>query len=283
MRTLIIGEMDRNEQLYNKLGYSDEVFEINMVVSEDRTSSDVFQCEIIAMEELEGLLMRNQTGFLQDYDIVFLCSQGVWQWRQLLMKCGVKGDAIKSDMQVTEFLSPQQNMEYLSKYIYESFQEKYKNDDITIGEYSYGMPYIKKWPETAESVVIGKFCSIAENVQILLGENHRADWITTFPFNTFLSDYAYIKGHPMSKGNIVIGNDVWIGADVKIMSGVTIGDGAVLAANALVIKDVEPYTIVGGVPARVIKKRFSDEIIGRLLEIKWWRRFRYCKVHLLTS
>lgn len=286
MRTLIIGEMDRNEQLYHKLGYSDEVFEITMVVSEDRTSSDVFQCEIIAMEVLERLLMNNQFGFLQNFDVVFLCSQGVQQWRQLLMKCGVKGDAIKSDMQVSEFLSPQKNMDYLSEYIYESYQAKYKNDDVTIGEYSYGMPYIKKWEEIEDSVVIGKFCSIAENVQIFLGENHRADWITTFPFNAFLSDYAYIKGHPMSKGDIIIGNDVWIGADVKIMSGVTIGDGAVLAADALVIKDVEPYTIVGGVPAQVIKKRFPDEIIERLLEIKWWnwdKELIYEAVPLLQS
>ena len=286
MRTLIIGEMDRNEQLYNKLGYSDEVFEINMVVSEDRTYSDVFHCEIMAMEEFERLIMNNQYGFLQDYDIVFLCSQGVWQWRQLLMRCGVKGDRIKLDMQVTEFLSPQKNMDYLSEYIYESYQAKYKNDDVTIGEYSYGMPYIKKWTETAESVVIGKFCSIAENVEILLGENHRLDWVTTFPFNTFLQDYAYIEGHPMSKGDVVIGNDVWIGAGVRILSGVTIGDGAVLAASALITKDVEPYTIVGGVPAHMIKKRFSDEIIERLLEIKWWdwdKELIYEAVPLLQS
>ena len=285
MRTLVIGEMDRNENLYIKLNYSDEVFEINMVVSEDRISSNIFHCKIITVEELENLLICDDNKFVQDYDIVFLCSQGVLQWKQLMMKCGMSEDKIKLDTQVTEFYTPKNNMDYMSDYIYLSTQKKYQSEDITIGEYTYGVPSIKNWTLT-DSVVIGKFCSIAENVQILLGENHRADWITTFPFNAFLSDYSYIKGHPVSKGNVVIGNDVWIGGDVKIMSVVTIGDGAVLANSALVNKDVEPYTIVGGVPAHVIKKRFPDEIIKRLLEIKWWdwdKELMYEAVPLLQS
>ena len=76
--------------------------------------------------------------------------------------------------------------------------------------------------------------------------------------------------HPKSNGDVIIGNDVWIGHESTIMSGVKIGDGAVIAANSVVVKDVEPYTIVGGNPAKVIKKRFSDDIINNLLELKWW-------------
>ncbi len=285
MRTLIIGKMDRNEQLYIKLTYSDEVFEINMVVSEDRISSDIFHCEIVTIKELESLLACNYINLVHDFDIVFLCSQEVEQWRQTLIQCGMLRDKIKLDTQVTEFLTPKNNMDYLSEYIYLSTQIKCQNESITIGEYSYGIPHVLNWTST-DSIVIGKFCSISKNVQILVGENHRVDWVTTFPFNVFLSDYFYIKGHPMSKGNVVIGNDVWIGSDAKIMSGVMIGDGAVVAANALINKDVEPYTIVGGVPAHVIKKRFPEEIIKRLLEIKWWdwdKELIYEAVPLLQS
>ena len=77
-------------------------------------------------------------------------------------------------------------------------------------------------------------------------------------------------GHPSTKGDVIIGNDVWIGADVTIMSGVTIGDGAVIANNSHVVKDVEAYSLVGGNPARLIKRRFTQEQINKLLQIKWW-------------
>ena len=79
-----------------------------------------------------------------------------------------------------------------------------------------------------------------------------------------------INGHPVSKGDVIIGNDVWVASDVTIMSGVRIGDGAVVANKALVTKDISPYTIVGGVPAKVIRKRFDDETIEKLLKIQWW-------------
>jgi acetyltransferase-like isoleucine patch superfamily enzyme len=124
---------------------------------------------------------------------------------------------------------------------------------------------------------IGKFCSIADNVSIMLCAEHNVDWVTTYPFNYLLPSFAFIQGHPFSKGDITIGNDVWIGSDAKIMSGVHIGDGAIIAANALVTKNVEPYSIWGGVPAKFIKKRFSDEIIAKLLKLQWWN-FPYEKL-----
>lgn len=141
-----------------------------------------------------------------------------------------------------------------------------------IGDYSYGNPQILHWGENT-TLTIGKFCSIADGVKIFLGGNHRTDWITTYPFNQLndlWSNAKGIKGHPSSNGNVVIGNDVWIGNGAIIMSGVTIFDGAVIGANAVVTKDVLPYTIVGGNPAKLIRKRFSEKEIQMLLDIKWW-------------
>lgn len=120
---------------------------------------------------------------------------------------------------------------------------------------------------------IGKFCSIGANVNIYLGGNHRIDWVTTYPFGHINKDKFNKfngKGHPSTKGNVIIGNDVWIGSNVTIMSGITIGDGSVIANNSHVIKNVEPYSLVGGNPAKFIKFRFTKEQIKKLLEIKWW-------------
>ena len=120
---------------------------------------------------------------------------------------------------------------------------------------------------------IGSFCSIASNCNIYLGGNHRTDWVTTYPFghihNTIFNNFNGI-GHPSTKGDVIIGNDVWIASNVTIMSGVKIGDGVVIAANSHIIKDIEPYSLVGGNPAKLIKKRFSEKQIEQLLEIKWW-------------
>jgi acetyltransferase-like isoleucine patch superfamily enzyme len=142
------------------------------------------------------------------------------------------------------------------------------------GKYSYGINNIKvfHWGEPAK-LHIGSFCSIAENCIVYLGGNHRTDWITTYPFghvNKNIFDNFDGKGHPSTNGDVVIGNDVWIGNNATIMSGITIGDGAVIAANSHVVKNIDPYTIVGGNPARPIKQRFSKEIIDKLLEIEWW-------------
>lgn len=143
---------------------------------------------------------------------------------------------------------------------------------IQVGPYTYGRPKIFHWGEGAR-LTIGKFCSIADEVVIFLGGNHRTDWATTYPFPAMAEEWpeaAGITGHPATKGDVVIGNDVWIGYGATILSGVTVGDGAVIGARAVVCRDVGPYTIVAGNPAREIGKRFPDEVIARLLELRWW-------------
>jgi acetyltransferase-like isoleucine patch superfamily enzyme len=148
------------------------------------------------------------------------------------------------------------------------------NSPITVGRFTYGFNkvHILEWGEGA-SLTVGSFCSLAKGITVFLGGNHRTDWITTYPFgHIFQAELGGtdIKGHPASKGNVVIGNDVWIGSGVSIMSGITIGDGAVVAANSNVTRDVAPYEIVGGNPAMSLKFRFSNEIIKLLLVLRWW-------------
>jgi acetyltransferase-like isoleucine patch superfamily enzyme len=133
-----------------------------------------------------------------------------------------------------------------------------------IGEHTYGTPAVLTWQE-GTSLKIGKYSSIADNVTIFLGGNHRTDWVTTYPFNVLDPAADYIKGHPHSRGDVIIGNYVWPGRGYVIMSGVTIGDGACVAANAVVTRNVAPYAIVGGSPAKIIRKRFTDAQIEHLL------------------
>lgn len=138
-----------------------------------------------------------------------------------------------------------------------------------IGEWSYGNPQILSWGEGAR-LTIGRFCSIAYGVIIMLGGEHRTDWVTTFPFSALFETAAHFTGHPGTKGDVRIGHDVWIGREALILSGVTIGNGAVVAARSVVTKDVPPYEIVGGNPARVLRSRFSESQIEALNRIAWW-------------
>ena len=139
--------------------------------------------------------------------------------------------------------------------------------------YTYGVETIRirEWGEGTD-VLIGAFCSIADNVEIFIGGNHRTDWVTTYPFGHIYKEVFpwHGRGHPATKGNVVIGNDVWIGSGATIFSGVTIGDGAVISAKSVVVKDVPPYSIVGGNPAKVVKLRFTEDQIIRLLKNPWW-------------
>jgi acetyltransferase-like isoleucine patch superfamily enzyme len=140
---------------------------------------------------------------------------------------------------------------------------------FSVGRGTYGEPKILHWGESA-TLKVGAFCSIAENVTIFLGGNHRTDWITTYPFPIFRESAKAIIGHPATRGDVVIGNDVWVGANATIMSGVRIGDGAVIGASSVVTRDVPSYGIVAGNPARLIRLRFSDDEIACLIEISWW-------------
>ena len=126
---------------------------------------------------------------------------------------------------------------------------------------TYGAEKIEvfQWGEGA-TCKIGKYCSIADKIKVFLGGDHKVNWTSTFPH----------REQTGTKGDIIIGNDVWLSHGVTIMSGVTIGDGVIVAANSHVVKNVEPYTIVGGNPAKYIRHRFSGNIIDLLLQLKWW-------------
>jgi len=140
-----------------------------------------------------------------------------------------------------------------------------------IGKATYGPPKIHDWGDA--TLTIGAYCSIAGGVQIFLSGNHRIDWVTSFNFNRRCPDWTkslLVEHENLSKGDVIIGNDVCIYYDSLILSGVTIGNGAVIAARAVVTKDVPPYAIVAGNPAKVIKYRFDDTTINRLLAIQWW-------------
>ena len=131
------------------------------------------------------------------------------------------------------------------------------------------------YPINRERLVIGKFCSIACGAKFLFNSaNHTLRSLSTYIFPVLFEewglDVARIPEAWDNRGDIVIGNDVWIGYDAVVLAGVTVGDGAIIAARAVVTKDVPPYTIVGGVPARPIRRRFSDSEIDQLLELKWW-------------
>lgn len=161
------------------------------------------------------------------------------------------------------------------------------NPNIQIGEYTMYNDFVHdprqfeknnvlyQYPINGDSLRIGKFCSIACGAKFLFASaNHTQTSVSTYPFPIFFEEWDLDIGDVMSawdhKGDIVIGNDVWIGYEAVVMAGVTIGDGAIIGARAVVTKDVPPYTIVGGVPARKIRRRFSDDVIARLLELKWW-------------
>ena len=138
-------------------------------------------------------------------------------------------------------------------------------NDCQVGVQSYGGISLHN-DVSGIKLVIGSYCSIGENVVFLLGLEHRLNTISTFPFKSQCLSGEY---EALSKGDIVIDDDVWIGYGAAIMSGVHIGQGAVIAAGAVVTKDVPPYAIVGGVPAKVIKYRFKEEMIEELLKIDY--------------
>lgn len=161
-------------------------------------------------------------------------------------------------------------------YTKELLKDYIANFGFEIGDFTYGFPIIRWWGENVK-LKIGKFCSIAANVKIFLGGKHRTEWITTYPFTSPEVRHIWpnlkkenLPELPLTDGDVIIGNDVWLCDDTTIMSGVTIGDGAVIATKAIVTKNVQPYTIMAGNPALPIRKRFSDEEIAMLLELKWW-------------
>ena len=159
--------------------------------------------------------------------------------------------------------------------------------DIIVGEYTFYNDFVSDpagfeknnvlyhYPVNKEKLVIGRFCSIAYGAKfIFTSANHTMQSLSTYPFPIFFNHWDLDKKDVASawdnKGDIVIGNDVWIGYEAVILSGVNIGDGAIIGARAVVTKDVEPYSIVGGVPAKEIRKRFDSKTIEKLQTLKFW-------------
>ncbi|UXT90879.1 type B chloramphenicol O-acetyltransferase [Agrobacterium pusense] len=166
-----------------------------------------------------------------------------------------------------------------------TLDKQVKNPNLLVGKYSYYSGYYHGHSfedcaryllpdEGADRLVVGSFCSIGSGAAFIMAGNqgHRNEWISTFPFFFMpeVPEFENAANGYLPSGDTVIGNDVWIGSEAVIMPGVTIGDGAVIGTRALVTKDVEPYAIVGGNPVKTIRKRFDDDSIELLLEMKWW-------------
>lgn len=161
------------------------------------------------------------------------------------------------------------------------------NPNISVGEFTMYNDFVNdpmqfernnvlyQYPINHDKLIIGKFCSIACGAKFIFNSaNHTLSSFSTYPFPIFFEEWGLnikdVAAAWDNKGDIIIGNDVWIGYEAVIMAGVTIGDGANIGTRAVVTKDVPPYTIVGGVPAKTIRKRFNNETLDELLKIKWW-------------
>ncbi|MGH7950743.1 MAG: CatB-related O-acetyltransferase [Limisphaerales bacterium] len=143
---------------------------------------------------------------------------------------------------------------------------------FSVGRGTYGEPTVAQWKEQNEpaTLKIGSFCSIGGNVTILLGGDHRVDWITTYPFPAYRESARTIADFCVTKGDVIIGNDVWIGNGATILSGVQVGNGAVIGACSVVAKNVPPYGIVVGNPSKLIRFRFMENEIACLERLAWW-------------
>ena len=161
------------------------------------------------------------------------------------------------------------------------------NPNISVGEFTMYNDFVNdpmqfernnvlyQYPINHDKLIIGKFCSIACGAKFIFNSaNHTLSLISTYPFPIFFEEWGLnikdVAAAWDNKGDIIIGNDVWIGYEAVITAGVTVGDGAIIGTRAVVTKDVPPYTIVGGVPAKPIRKRFDNETLDELLKIRWW-------------
>jgi virginiamycin A acetyltransferase len=185
-----------------------------------------------------------------------------------------------------EFYGPNPNSIYPNEKIKQVcfIKNVVKNPNIQIGDYTYyddinGAEKFENYVThlydfIGDKLIIGKFCAIARGIEFIMnGANHRVSSVTTYPFNIMGAGWEKVTPTlddlPI-KGDTIIGNDVWIGQNVTVMPGVKIGDGAIIAANSVVTKDIPAYHIAGGNPIAIIRKRFSEDMIHYLSELKWW-------------
>lgn len=265
INVLAVGNSKSIENVYYWLERAEQVFNMPLVIVENNEV-----CEQIEEKNYCRISLKDIVNVdLGIYEYIFVCSQQEEKIRELLIKLGVRESIILKEGDVKCFLPPSEKMRFMEDEINRFYQIKYSSSNVKVGAFSYGVPMVAMW-NADENISIGKFCSISSNVLIMAGGEHRSDWGTTYPFNSLWDEFHYINGHPWSKGDVIIGNDVWIGRGATILSGVTIGDGAVIGTNAVVTKDVPPYAIVAGNPARIVKYRFEQEIIDKFLEMKWW-------------
>ncbi|MPM38163.1 Virginiamycin A acetyltransferase [bioreactor metagenome] len=185
-------------------------------------------------------------------------------------------DLIKSEMLNPQLVYPRKNDRtvcYLKNVI--------TNPNIDVGDFTFYHDFnnpenfesqnvLYHYPINNDKLIIGKFCSIACGTKFIFNAaNHTLKSFSTYPFPLFLPELNVTESWD-NKGDIIIGNDVWIGFDAVIMSGVHIGNGAIIGTRAVVTKDIPPYSIVGGIPAKIIRKRFDDKVIEMLQKAKWW-------------
>ena len=147
----------------------------------------------------------------------------------------------------------------------------YYDDFESVGNFQRNVRYLFDF--TGDHLTIGKFCMIASGVEFIMnGANHLVNAVSSYPFAVFGGDWANAmdgKSYP-KKGDTIVGNDIWLGYRATILPGVTIGDGAIIGSCSVVTRDVPPYSIVGGNPAKLIRQRFDDADIAQLLELRWW-------------
>lgn len=263
-RIVIVTDETQIAQLFDALETANEEFQIvTLFWIGNMTRTEYNGYEIVSIEQICDL-------YHMEYDLIINVNALETAVFALLKEVCPRDKIISYNEFVQRFLDEEMIMQCLQKKI-QRICTNQGNDKpyVSIGEFTYGEPCIVSDREDIE-LKIGKFCSIAAGVKILLGVEHRTDWNSTYPFNVLIPSCSYIEGHPASKGDVTIGNDVWLAQGATILSGVTIGDGCVIGANAVVAGSVPPYSIAVGNPAKVIKKRFSDETIVKLQEMRWW-------------
>jgi len=213
-------------------------------------------------EEIDFCLKARATG--HKIGIVFGCyvhHEGSMTFKA--MDVDYKAICIRND----EHLSKKWGADFWVRQLVEDEPEK---TGVVHGKWTYVDEGLNvQFPDDGR-LIIGNFCSIAKGVNIILGGNHRGDWLSTFPFPEMFPGSPDIPGYRTSKGNVIIGNDVWIGQGATILSGVTIADGAIVGAGSVVSRDVAPYSVVCGNPAEHKKYRFNFDTIAKLLKMKWW-------------